>query len=427
MSIASPSPTPHHAPVHGLPWGIVRAFSVTMIAHWGALYYGISILLVPIEREMGWSRDAILGAYSMALGISALCAPYVGAHIDRHGGRGVMVAGSLLAGLLLAAMAEAQSLWAFYAIWAGLGVAMSLTLYEPAFAVITHTFGSDARRAITILTFAGGLASTVSWPLTQALEGWIGWRGAVRVHAAIALFVCAPLVWQALKVERLHRAAKAGAPAQRVAAAPAVPPADGQGGGLRAALRQGSFWALALSLVAYGFAVSLLAAHLVPLLAERGMSDAAAVAIGSMVGPMQVAGRILEFAIARRVPITTVAAVNAWALPVALAMLQVSAVPGWGWLIFGFVVIYGAGNGIVTIVRGALPAELFGRQGYGAIAGSLTAPANIARAAGAWLGALAWQAAGGYGPVIWGLVAGAALGALAMGLAVRLGRGRRQS
>src|SRR3954467_11855226 len=137
------------------PWSVVWALSVTQIISWGSLFYGISVLIAPIERELGWSRDAIVGAFSLSMVCSGLAAYPVGILIDRYGGRHVMGAGSILAALMLVALSQTQSLVLFYAIWIGVGVAMGAVLYDPAFTVITQSFGTAARKGITALTLTG--------------------------------------------------------------------------------------------------------------------------------------------------------------------------------------------------------------------------------------------------------------------------------
>ena len=146
-----------------------------------------------VRRELGASPPVVVGAYSVALLVSGLVAAPVGRHIDRHGARRAMTAGSIGAALGLAAFSQVTSVAGLYAAWAGLGAVMGLTLYEPAFASLALVFRADLRQAITVLTLAGGLASTVFWPLTQWLASSLGWRDAVLVLAAINLLVCVPL------------------------------------------------------------------------------------------------------------------------------------------------------------------------------------------------------------------------------------------
>jgi MFS family permease len=376
------------------PWATVWALSVTEIVSWGSIYYAISVLLPSMEAEFGWSRDSIIGAFSLGLLLGGAGAYPVGACIDRYGGRMVMTVGSLAAGILLLLLARTHSLLEFYLLWAGLGLTMAMVLYEPAFAVITQCFGSQARKGITALTLTGGFASTVFWPLTQYLIAAVGWREAVLVLALLNLLLCAPLHAWFLPPSA---GAKIGAPA---AGQPASP-------GLGAVITSQAFWMLAISFTANMLAFSALSIHLIPLLSERGYGMDDAVWIAALVGPMQVVGRIGEFTVGTRFRATQVAIFALSMLPVALLCLNYADSV---WLVLLlFVVPYGASNGIMTIARGVIPIEIFGRDRYGAVNGALSTPVVAARALGPFVAALVWSAAGSYAAVLWTLAGVATL------------------
>ena len=376
------------------PWSVVWALSVTQIISWGSLFYAISVLIAPIERELHWSRDAIVGAFSLSMVCTGLAAFPVGNLIDRYGGRYVMGGGSVLAAAMLALLSQTTSLPGFYAIWVGLGIAMSAVLYEPAFAVITACFGADARKGITTLTLPGGLASTVFWPLTQALVAALGWRHAVLVLALFNLLVCVPLHWWFLPKTGAGRTKDEHGTAIRDARSPVH---------MRDIVMTRKFVLLALAFTANMLAFSAMSIHLITLLNERGLSAADAVLLAAIVGPMQVLGRIGEYTIGKRFRATQIATAAIVLLPVALLILQFS---GTYWmLMLVFVTVYGISNGIITIVRGVIPAELFGRERYGAINGALAAPVLAARSMGPLVAAMIWSFAGGYDAVIWTLAA----------------------
>jgi MFS family permease len=376
-----------------LPWEIVWALSVTQIVAWGSIYYAISVLLPSIETELGWSRDAIIGAFSLSLLFAGLGAFPVGLSVDRYGGRIVMTVGSIAGGVLLMLLSQTHSLIAFYVLWAGLGLSMAMVLYEPAFAVITQSFGDNARKGITALTLAGGFASTVFWPLTQYLVAATGWRNAVVILALCNLLLCAPLhavflPGSAKPEDRLHAAHRSAA------AWPAGPQ-------MRQVIATRSFWMLAFAFTANMLAFSALSVHLIPLLHEKGYGMDEAVWIAALVGPMQVAGRIGEYTIGSRFRATQVAIFALALLPVALVSLgHVDS----AWLVMLlFVIPYGASNGIMTIARGVIPIEIFGRERYGAVNGALSSPVIASRALGPFAAALIWSASGGYAAVLWTL------------------------
>jgi len=387
-----------------MPWGAVWILSVTQIVSWGSLFYAFSVLLSPIEQETGWGRDTVVGAFSLSLLLAGAGALPAGMLVDRFGGRKVMSLGSITAGVLLLGLARSESILAFYAAWAGLGVAMSLLLYEPAFAVIYANFGGGARKAITALTLIAGFASTVFWPLTQALVDAVGWRQTLTLMGLANLLVCVPL--------HLRLPAPRRAKPDRAAGSATAPRAL-----LRHVLHTPSFWLLAVSFTANMLAFSALSVHLIPLLRERGLSASDAVLLAALIGPMQVLGRVLEFTVGVRFHATQVGLLALLMLPAALIAL-IFAGSSWS-LILWFVILYGASNGVMTIVRAITPAELFGRESYGAINGALSAPVIASRAAGPLAASIVWSYAGGYQAVLW-LLAGLGVVAVAgFGLAAR--------
>jgi MFS family permease len=386
----------------------VWALSVTQIISWGSLFYAISVLIAPIERELGWSRDVIVGAFSLSMVCSGLAAFPVGNLIDRYGGRHVMGGGSLLAAMMLALLSQTTTLTAFYAVWFGLGIAMGAALYEPAFTVITKSFGTDARKGITALTLAGGFASTVFWPLTQELISSLGWRNALLVLALLNLIVCAPLhLWCLPRVK--------ANPANVVTQPGAVPQQHMPA--MRDIVMSRQFLLLATAFTANMLAFSALSIHLIPLLNERGFTMTDAVWLAALVGPMQVAGRIAEYMVGARFRATRVALLAFIFLPVALLVLRYAGLH-WEYALV-FIALYGSSNGVMTIARGIIPAELFGRQRYGAVNGALAAPVLASRALGPLIAAVIWSVAGGYDAVIVTLAAIAILSAISFVFALK--------
>jgi MFS family permease len=360
---------------------LIAALGITQIIGYGSVFYSFSPLMQPLQHGLAAGKGTIVGAFSLALLAAAGCAIFVGRAIDRNGGRRVMAAGSAVAGLLLIALGFADSIAGLYIIYAGLGVAMAAILYEPAFAVLTHAFGPEARRAITALTLIAGFASTVFWPLTQFLVDTFGWRHAVMLLGAANLLVCLPL----------HaRVIPAGRRLKRTAAAGGTSTPDS---GLAQAIRSPVFHAFAGALVCNGLIFAAMSVHVIPILEAKGLSALAAAGFAALIGPMQVTGRVLEVTVGRRFPVARVGLVALGVMPLALFLLW--AAREGGWLIAAFALLYGASNGVFTIVRGAMPMELFGRSHYGAINGALSAPYLISHASGPLLGAYAWTAFGG--------------------------------
>jgi MFS family permease len=382
-------------------WTIVGALGVTQIISWGSLHYSIAVLAQPMARSLGITVSTVLAAFSGALLASGLASPMTGRMLDRHGGRRIMAGGSLLAVASLAVIASASHPAVFIAGWVLAGIAMAATLYDAAFATVVALSGGRHRQALTALTLMGGLASTVFWPLTYFLDQAWGWRGALAAFAALHLLVCLPLhLWSV---------------PPPATAAPSTPP--GSVTSPAAKPHAGSrLWWLAASFAFGAVVFSALSVHMLDTLQSSGLTAAQAVTVAVVVGPMQVAGRVLEFLAGNRVRAVTVGTVALGIMLAALGLLL--AVRGAGWVAFAYAALYGASNGVLTIVRGAVPAELFGREGYGALLGKLAAPAFIGKAAAPVAFAVVATSAG-YDSAVMALCALGLLSLLTYLLAVR--------
>jgi MFS family permease len=380
------------APISRAGWTLVWTLSVGQLISWGTLYYAFAVYALPMEQELGWSKAELNGALSLGLLVNGLFALPVGAWIDRHGGRWIMLAGSLAGGALLLLWSATTGLFAFYAVWAALGVVLSAVLYEPAFAVLTANLGPHYRRAITVMTLLGGLASTVFIPLTQLLIEWLGWRHSLVVLAAFNLIVCAGIHAVFLK-------------GTRPGLAPMITPVPGAiqmpaaRSPLGRALRTPSFWGMLIGFAGYGFAFSALTFHLIPLLAERGMETGTIVLLMALIGPMQVCGRLLLLAGGPRLTARMIGRVTVVMQPVAVLVL-VLAPPTVPWVAL-FAALYGMSNGMLTIVRGTIVPEVLGSEGYATINGAIAFPVTILKAAAPVAAAALWAAGSGYDFVLW--------------------------
>jgi predicted MFS family arabinose efflux permease len=349
------------------PWEIVRLLAFTQIVAWGSLYYAFAIVAPDIQRELGWRTEIVFGAFSWSLLVAGLASTPAGIFIDRYGGRMVMACGSLLSAAGMAGIAMAHSVALYFLAWTVVGIAMAMVLYEAAFATINREFLHSPRKGISILTLFGGLASTVFWPLTLQLNSVLGWRDTFLAYAAVHLALCAPL----------H--AMLGPARSRTHTAVAEPQAV-RSHTLSEAMRDPAFWKLVFAFSANMFIFSALSVHLIPLLQRFGHSLATAVLVSTLIGPMQVAGRIGEMAFARRMHPQTVGKLTFAVLPAAL--LALLAFGERQMAVAAFCMLYGASNGVLTIVRGTVPQTLFGRDNYGAISGALAGPSLLAKAAG---------------------------------------------
>ncbi|MBI1775903.1 MAG: MFS transporter [Proteobacteria bacterium] len=391
--------------------GSVHALGITQIVCWGTTFYAPAVISDPIIAEMGWSRTEVFGAFSLSLILGALVSRPAGRALDRHGGRTLMAMGSAVCALGLLVLSLAPSLPVYLAGWLVLGVGMRLSLYEAAFATLTEIAGTEARRAISALTFYGGFASSVFWPLGWALASWVGWRGALVIFAALNLMVCLPLHLWCLPA-RKPRATKAASPGST----------NGDSGRLEGTLRRLAMVAFTLAFALMTYVNSALSAHIIDTLVAMGLSGKEAVSVASLRGFGQVGARVSEFLFAAGLDPVWLAIIAVGLTPLALVVLFL----GGGFVIATvFSLGQGASNGLVTIARGAAPLVVFGAEGYGQLLGTMAGPALIASAVAPLVHAAVidrW----GHGAALWSmlLVALAALSALAV-LAAALRGARR--
>ncbi len=395
-------------------WRLVYALAAAQLVSWGSIYYSFALFVVPMERDLGWSRTALNGALTAGLLVSALAAYPVGAWIDRSGGRAVMTAGSAFGAVALAVWSEITDIGAFYLVWLGLGLALAATLYEPVFAVITRMFPENYGTRITVLTLVGGFASTVFIPLTQLLIGLVGWRHALVALALANAVICLPIHFFCLRAPPRESAVQARP-------RPVSPASDEA---FRRALRHPVFWGLAVSFTAYSATLSALTFHVIPLLTERGIPTTTIVAALATYGPAQVAGRTALLAFRRHTSAAVAGRAALLTFPGAIAILLL--LPASAAAPFAFTILWGAANGIVTIVRGTAVPELMWRESYGAITGALALPVNLARGLAPYGAALIWSAAGNYDAVLWAALGTSAVAAAAFWYASWRGRAKNR-
>jgi predicted MFS family arabinose efflux permease len=337
--------------------GVVLSLGTAQTVAWASSYYLPAILATPIAAELKTSDTTIYAALSGALIVAGLMGPRIGHVIDRVGGRGALSVSNLAFAAGLIVLSQVQSLWMLAAAWLLLGLAMGAGLYEAAFAALTRLYGAQARSPITGITLIAGFASTVGWPITAYLDARFGWRTACLVWTAAHLLVALPLN---LLLPRHAAHATKAAPVRK--AEPSHPKAEKR----------------AMAILAYVFAATAfvstgMAAVLPSLLLALGATSAAAVFAAALVGPAQVLARIVEASTMRRVhPLTSTRVATV------LHVIGVAFV-GFGGPFFipAFTILYGAGNGIITISRGSLPLALFGPEGFGRRVGVIAMPARI--------------------------------------------------
>ncbi len=375
MSAAAPAPLQWRATFGSLALG--------QILCWAALYYAFTCFVLPMQAELHWDKATMMGAMTLGLAVWGAGTYAVGAAIDQGHGRGVITLGAMLAAIGCVGWSFVSEPWMLYGVWALLGAAMAMTLYDPVFAIVTKRYPQHYRQAITLLTLVGGFASTLAFPAVNALVAGIGWRHALWVIAAVLGLLVAPL----------HAWTLRGAPDVAQAAA-----TDEVGETtLRQALRTRAFWMLALSFTLFAFSAGAFWAHAMPIFVAKGYDELGATAVLVWIGPAQVLGRLVLAGPGRSVSMRALGITVLLAMPLSLALL---ALAGGQVGVLAFALVFGLSNGLFTILRGAVVPQFFGRRHIGRIAGAMTTVGLLARAAAplltAWL--LLWL--GAYPPVL---------------------------
>lgn len=358
-----------------LPWWrdpmhrAVHAVGITQITAWGTAFYCLGVLAGPIADELNFTRSFVFLGFTLAMLTQGIVSAPIGRLIDRWGGRNVMSIGVVLIAIGLAALASVTHWIAYLAAWIFLGVAMRMSLYDAAFAAIVQVAPSRGRTGISYLTLYGAFASTVFWVIGHQLAETVGWRQTLLIFALVNIVVCLPLNWWGLSRSEER-------PKDAPVAATAARSVDGTPLEGRARTIGMILFALIMSL--NGFVFGVVSVQLVPLFETAGMATATAVWIASLKGVAQFCGRVIEIVFGRNLHAFTVARFAIGALPFSLLLLLFSNgafVP-----ILAFTLLMGASQGVITIVRGAVPLALFGAEGYGRILGLIATPILVVSA-----------------------------------------------
>ncbi|MGP4087851.1 MFS transporter, partial [Streptomyces sp. KR55] len=370
------------------------ALCATQITSWGIVYYAFPVLNGRIAADTGWSATSTTAAFSGALLVSALIGIPVGRILDRIGPRAVMTTGSALGVAAVLLIANAPNLAVFAAAWMLAGVAMAATFYQPAFAALTRWWGPDRVRALTIVTLAGGLASTAFAPLTATLAEHLSWRATYTVLAAILAAVTIP----------------AHALALRAPWPPAPPQPAQHPHGKTPVARSGPFLMLAGALTLNGFAMYAVVFGLVPLMMERGAGPTMAAWALGLGGAGQTLGRTLYARLARHSNATTrtVVLTAAGAATTAALALVNGPIP----LLVALAVAAGMIRGNLTLLQATAVTDRWGTTHYGRLSGLLAAPATVAAALAPWAAASLATALDGYPPLFLVLAATSAAAAV---------------
>lgn len=363
-----------------VPAGVIWALGTTQVIGYGTLYYAFSVLAPEIGAEFGWSPEWVFGALSIALLLGGLLAPVAGHLADRFGAALTMVVGSVLAALLLVGVAFSGDGITFALALIGMEIAAALVLYATAFAALVQLGGQGAQRSITHLTLIAGFASTLFWPLTALLLDVMDWRSVYLVFAALNLFICAPLhLWIARRK------------AMPVLVTAAAMPITAETGSLVGRQRNVGFGLMMLGFAVQGFMLSAILLQIMPVLTGIGLG-ASALVVTTVFGPAQVLSRLVNMLMGRNLPASWLAVIASALLPTGIVVLLLTAPSAPGAIVFAL--LFGLGSGLTSIVAGALPLYLMGRERYGSRLGWLSSARQVASAIAPFLLALAMGSVG---------------------------------
>ena len=357
----------------------LAALSIGQVVSWGILYYALIVGAPAIAEDTGWTLPTITLAFSAGLIVSALGGVVVGRRLDRRGPRLVMTTGAIVGGVGLVIVSAAPNPWVFAAGWLVCGLAQSAVLYQAAFTVVIRRHGERRRHAMTILTLAGGLASTVFAPIVAGLLAVLDWRATFLVLAGLLVVLTVPLHWWFL--ERGWPPLDPPQPHERVH-------------GVATVIRTRRFWMLELSMVSLAIALFSVTLAVIPLYLEKGLTyETAAWALG-LLGAGQVVGRLLYLAIPHGSAAWLALAATSGLAVVLLGLMAV--VPGPTWLLIAIGIAAGAVRGAQTLVQASAAADRWGVRNYGSINGVVAAPITAVAALGPSLGPIVATAVGGY-------------------------------
>ncbi len=352
--------------LHKIPAGIVSALGLTQVIGYGTLYYSFSILAPGMADDLGLTLAEVFGVFSVSLFIGGLSATYIGKQMDRIGAAAIMTIGSMFAALTLALCAWSPSVAIFAIAIILLEVSSGMVQYQAAFAALVESDPRTASRSITYLTLIGGFASTIFWPISAALTGYLSWREIYLVFAALNLFLCMPLhLW----IRSLGQKSGDATIRTRETVIGAIPPNE----------RRRAIVIVSIAFALLGFTLAAILAHMVPMLDSIGLGTVAVV-IGSLFGPAQVLSRLINMVFGKNLSPPTLAVLSA--VLIVFGVLILLATGNWLPGAVAFAICLGLGSGINSIAQGSLPLYLFGSDGYGAITGKM-ATARLAVGAGA--------------------------------------------
>ncbi|MGY5452821.1 MFS transporter [Agarivorans sp. MS3-6] len=355
----------------------IHGMAIAQTLLWASLYYSFPALLLTWQKQLSGSLAELSLAFTLALVVSACCSPLIGRLIDQGRGNKVLVLSAIVGGLGLVMLGQIQQLWQFYLCWALIGTASAGCLYEPCFAFLTRYTGAKAKSAITKVTLYAGFAGTLSFPVCFYLVAQVGWQSTTSILGLMIILVAVPLLWfSANTLQNAHYSTIE--PTNKNLPTTAL-----------SSLKTLSFWLIASAFSLSALNHTVVVNYLLPSMYALHFTPINAVWVMSIIGPMQVLGRIVIMSLDKHLTNQVIAMLCFFSMFTAACLLWLLGHwPHWIWF---FVVLQGAAYGVTSIMRPVLTKQLLGRENFGAISGYLAVPYLLASACAPFLGAFVWQ------------------------------------
>ncbi|NUH39766.1 MFS transporter [Streptomyces samsunensis] len=351
---------------------LVVIFAITQTLGYGCLTQGFSVLLIPISHDLHSSRTAVTVASTISTLIGAFAAYPVGRVLDRYGGRALMTAGSASGVLGVFLWSWSTGLPELYAAFVLIGLALAMSTYDAAFAVVVVATAKDHRDgAIVTITMITGFLTSFFYPLIGWLQGGLGWRSTLQVLAVAMMLIVIPAHLWAVPGRATHHS--------RIT--------KRTGFRLGDAIRTARFWLLLVSFVAQAGTTSGFLVMMVTYFQNVGFSAHTASTLPLAVGVLQLTSRLALAPLSARfgmLPVTTFSfaaqALGLLLLPLADAAILPTVL---------CIMAFGLGYGISVVARPSVVAGTFGVTRFASIMAITAVPMAFARAGtplvAAWL------------------------------------------
>ncbi len=338
--------------------GFAIFIGLTQIYAWASTYFLPSTLVQPVSQQLGMTSITAIGGFSLALLAGGFLSPAIGRWIERSGGRRPLTFGSILVSAGLLTLSAAQGVVVWYLGWLILGAGMALTLFNAVFSTIGQMYGYRAKQLIVQVTLVSGFSSFF-WPLTTHLLETQGWRTLLVIYAIPHLVFMAPLYW--FLVPNAHEGA-----AQKSES----PPSSVQEKGVVILYLLAGF-AVLRTLIGSAFSV-----HVLTLFHSLGLTLERAAWIAALMGPAQIASRLVEFFFGHRFSPIWSAIFWSSLLPLACSALLSTGASA----TLPFAIAFGMSNGMATISLSVLLMTYFDIKKYPTLMGKIARPTMIVQA-----------------------------------------------